>query len=292
MLTSAAREVLDEGVLCHVASITPSGPHLTPLVFALAGDRVWVTTSRGSTKARSWRRDDRVGGLVVHDGGAVSFGGRVRWHDALEPATWVRSALEGPLVTLASARFTRKNARFFAGYAVDANRVPLAWTPPGRVFGELRIERWARFERDGLAETWGDWRATTAAPAPSSSRRAGSGGAPIERLPADVAGILEGEGAGALAVSDATAPVVIPVGWRRSGSGVAVTVPSVADELVATTTGSRVALEVDRASTWRASEMLGAMLRGSVGRARPSGFELDVERVVWWRGWDSGTVAA
>ena len=43
------RRVLEQGDFCHVAALTPKGPHVTPTVFATAGDRVWVTTSRGSS---------------------------------------------------------------------------------------------------------------------------------------------------------------------------------------------------------------------------------------------------
>jgi len=30
------RRILEEGVFCHVASLTPKGPHVTPMVFASA----------------------------------------------------------------------------------------------------------------------------------------------------------------------------------------------------------------------------------------------------------------
>ena len=30
------RRILEEGAFCHVASLTPTGPHVTPMVFASA----------------------------------------------------------------------------------------------------------------------------------------------------------------------------------------------------------------------------------------------------------------
>ena len=78
------------------------------------------------------------------------------WQYLLDPESWGRSFRESPAIALAAARYTRKNARFFAGYAVDANHVPLAWTPPGRVFAELRIERSAMIEGDRIASAWGE----------------------------------------------------------------------------------------------------------------------------------------
>ena len=76
-LPEIPRKVLGKGVLCHLGSAHPSGPHVTPVVFALHGSSLWVTTSRSSVKARTWRRDDRVGGLVRDGRRAVTFAGRL-----------------------------------------------------------------------------------------------------------------------------------------------------------------------------------------------------------------------
>ena len=78
------RRILEEGEFCHVASLTPTGPHLTPMVFASAAGRVWVTTSRDSVKARSWRRDPRVAGLVRSARRTAAFTGTVTTYDLLD----------------------------------------------------------------------------------------------------------------------------------------------------------------------------------------------------------------
>ena len=65
-LSTAVQGVLDEGPFCAVATMTPRGPHCTPLVFAYSGGRVWLTTSRGSVKTRAWKVDPGVSGLVRH----------------------------------------------------------------------------------------------------------------------------------------------------------------------------------------------------------------------------------
>src|SRR5207247_6018863 len=122
------------------------------------GSSLWITTSRSSVKARTWRRNDRVGGLVRDGDRAVSFAGRVVTYDLLEPESWPRSVLHAPGLTRAATAFTTKNARFFAGYAVDAYRVPLAWTPPGRVFAEIGLDRLVVLDRNGIRRTWGRFR--------------------------------------------------------------------------------------------------------------------------------------
>jgi hypothetical protein len=312
-LGPGVREVLERGVFCHVATRSSGAPHVTPMVFALAGDRLWVSTSRTSVKARTWRRDDRVAGLVRDGERAVSFDGVAVRHDALDPATWLRSALEGPLVALASARFARKNARFFAGYAVDASRVPLAWSPPGRVLVELRLERTARFEGASPPDRWGEW----PDPAPSGTRfraRTSARG-PLASLPEDLAAAVGTSGQGVLAVAGRDGPVVLPARWTEAGGSLFAVVAPEAFALAGATTASPPAtLVIERPSAWRARRMLGAMLRGradafdvarlasGVTRARAiavaAGGDPDAsvvvalhpERIVWWRGWDSGTV--
>jgi nitroimidazol reductase NimA-like FMN-containing flavoprotein (pyridoxamine 5'-phosphate oxidase superfamily) len=311
-LPPAVRDVLERGTFCHVAAATPAGPHLTPLVFAVAGGRVWVTTSRTSVKARAWRADAHVAGLVRDGARAVAFAGTAATHDVLEPSTWGRSLVRGPVVPLAAARFTRKNARFFAGYAVDARNVPLAWTPPGRVFVELSLDRVALLEDGVEPRTWG-W--PPAAPTPSAERfrAARTGADPLGSLPPEIRAALGDGGRGALALEGDGGPVVLPAAWTVSGAGLYAVLPEHAAALAAVDSASpRAALGLDRPSSWRARHMLGAMARGRadlhatrglVSGARsarelagatagdePVVARIRPERFVWWRGWTSGTV--
>ncbi len=314
-LPPIAVRIVARGSFCHVSAATGQGPHVTPMVFAAAGGRLWVTTSRASVKARGWRRDPRVAGLVRAGDAAVAFTGRVRTFDALDPASWGRSVREGPLLAIASARFTRKNARFFAGYAVDANRVPLAWTPPGRVFVELDAERTALLSDDGVGDSWGAWEPDLLSREVFRAIR--TGGDPLDGLPADVRDALGRSGSGAVAVEGADGVVVLPAAWTMDGASLYAVLH---EDLLALarcrSPSARVALEVDRPSWWRARDMVGAMVRGegevfAVGRLStgrrsadrvaqlagvdPKGAALvrvRPRRLVWWRGWSSGTVAA
>jgi nitroimidazol reductase NimA-like FMN-containing flavoprotein (pyridoxamine 5'-phosphate oxidase superfamily) len=314
-LPPAARAVLDRGVFCHVAASTPLGPHVTPMVYAVAGGRLWVTTSRGSVKARAWRGDPRVAGLVVAGSEAVAFVGLALRHDALDASTWTRSMREGPLVALAAARFTRKNARFFAGYAVDAPRVPLAWTPPGRVFVELRPERLVRIEEGRPVRGWLGGGGAPPVPTRDRFRVARAGSPTLDALPREIRRELGDGGPAVLAVEGRNGPAVVPAAWTVDGAAVFAVLPE--DRLALAepeTPAPRVALEIDRPSSWRARNMVGAMVRGPAEIVAPgrlvsgaegaariatgAGIESDdatvaavrARRLVWWRGWDSGTV--
>lgn len=313
VVPAPVREILRGGAFCHIASSTRSGPHVTPMVFAVAGGRIWVTTSRGSVKARAWRIDPRVAGMVRADEATVVvFTGSVTTYDLLDPQSWSRSVRESPLIGVAAARFTAKNARFFAGYAVDAHRVPLAWTPPGRVFAELRIERSAVLD-DGRVSAWGEWGDRVIGI--ERFRASRTGGAPLGGLPAAVRDRLGESGTGVLALQTDDGPVALPARWAVEGSALYAVLEAETLELAEPTTGVAVSLEIDRASWWRARAMVGAMVRGdgevAVIRELASG-ERSATRIVglsgldssdaalvrirprslvWWRGWASGTVA-
>ena len=307
-------EVLERGSFCYVATATRHGPHVTPTVFAYSGGKLWLTTSRGSVKARVWRENPSVGGLVRWGGTAVAFDGRVRTFDLLDVASWARDVLEAPALAVASSRFTRKNARFFAGYAADARRVPLSWTPPGRVFTAIELERVAVLGHGEPIEQGGVWSRGLVSAERFRARRAGE--PPLADLPPDVAEKLGTRGAGALAVEGAGGIVVLPCAWVADGAHLYATL-SEAELGLADLRSPRVpaALVIDRASWWRARHMVGAMLRGtgdvvatdrlvSGGRSadrivEAAGAEaqgaalvrLRPERIVWWRGWSSSTVA-
>lgn len=305
----AVRGILERGSFCHVGASTPAGPHVTPMVFAAAGGSVWVTTSRGSVKARAWRTDPQVAGSVRHGGRAVAFTGTVTTYDLLDVQSWGRSLSHGPLLTLAGARFTRKNARFFAGYAVDAHHVPFTWTPPGRVFAEIRIERSAVLDRGRVASAWGEWGDALEGVERFRAARAG------EPVLSSVPGASFGTGGdGALGLETPGGPVVLPVRWAAEGAGLYAALPAETLALAEAKGTPRVALAIDRPSTWRAREMVGAMVRGvgeiavvsrlasgassaaritqlaGLGDAGAAIVRVRPASLVWWHGWTSDTV--
>jgi len=313
----AARRALEDGVLCWIAVSTAAGPHCTPVVFVFDGGRVWLTTARGSVKAKAWRERPHVAGLVVAGGVAVSFRGEVRTYDALDPLSWPAATMAAPRLARAAARFSVKNAKFFAGYAVDARRVPLAWTPPGRVFAEVRLAEGVVLHDRSLTP-WGGWR-----PGLLGARSAFK---PLPRtrlvdlrVPADVRRRIGDKGTGALAVGPADRPAVLPCAWRRVGAEGCYELAVSAETLgfARVRDGARAALTIDRASSWRAARMAGISLSGAAEVFLPARgvkgrrgiierleritndgpaeelalVRIRPERAVWWRGWASGTVA-
>jgi Pyridoxamine 5'-phosphate oxidase len=318
-IPDAAREVLERGVLCHVAARARRGPHLTPVVYVFDGGRIWLTTSRGAAKAWLWGRDPSAAGLVRLGDRAILFRGTVRTYDAFDVGSWPGAVASGPAIIRAATRFTVKNARFFAGYAVDARRVPFAWTPPGRVFVAIEpTAGWLVSPADGSRlRRWGTWpRGASGLTSFRADRRLRM---PDLGAPAGVRHAVARSADAALAFDAGDALTVLPAAARRvpgEGSYQAVIARSLY-ELTGVRGSAPAALTLDHASRWRAADMTGMLLRGTArayveaelergaaslgahmarvvgkdgGPPDPVLVRLRPDSVVWWEGWAGGTV--
>ncbi|HEX8098897.1 MAG TPA: pyridoxamine 5'-phosphate oxidase family protein [Actinomycetota bacterium] len=316
----SARECLDSAVLCYLSVPTSKGPHLTPVVFVFDGGRLWLTTSRRSLKARAWKRNRRVAGLIEGGDRAVTFRGSVRLYDALDPFSWPSAALGAPRLMRAAARFTSKNARFFAGYAVDASRVPFAWSPPGRVFAAIEMDGGRVLDQSAgaVVDEWGNWPADLEyAPSYPARQR---GRAARLALPSDVRDAVSKARTGAIALEGPLTTVLpVRVAGALDRSGSEATLPRAFADLAFADAECRAAITVGHASTWRAAEMTGMLLQGrgtvyamnsvkegkdelrrrlrtTAGSVASSSelalVTLEPSRAVWWSGWTAGTVEA
>jgi Pyridoxamine 5''-phosphate oxidase. len=310
-LSTAVQQVLEQGSFCAVASSTPRGPHCTPLVFAYSGGRVWLTTSRRSVKARAWKIDPGVAGLVRFGELSVSFTGTAHTYDALDRSTWGSAVASATSIARAGAGFSKKNAKFFAGYAFDARQVPFAWTPPGRVFVGVELERTALLGEDGVQEGRGRWGGEVRSHPTFRSTKGAED--PLGSLPAEVRGEIGAGGDASLAIGGERGPVVVPVRRRVEGGSLYAALPAETLALAGVGPDAPLALTVDRASEWRARDMVGVMVQGAgaihvlddlgsgAKTARALATSIDPEagalirilptRLVWWKGWSSGSLA-
>jgi hypothetical protein len=308
-VSTAVQGILEDGQFCAVAASTPNGPHCTPLVFAYSGARLWLTTSRRSVKARAWRVDGTTAGLIRHEELAVTFTGSVKTYDALDKRTWGAAVAGATSIARATAGFSRKNARFFAGYAFDARQVPFAWTPPGRVFVGVDLERVALVDDDGVQEGRGRWGGEVVSS--PTFRRSTTGGDPLEALPRDVAVAIGREGVGSLSISGERGLAVLPVRWRAEPTALYAALPAETLALASADRDAQVALTVDTPSAWRARDMVGALLQGvgeffvdgdvgsgsktmraiidGISPAAGALVRITPRRAVWWKGWTSGS---
>jgi hypothetical protein len=252
-----------------------------------------------------------MAGLVRNEDLAVTFTGTVRTYDALDRRTWAAAVAGATSIARATAAFSAKNARFFAGYALDAKQVPFAWTPPGRVFVGVDVERTALLDEQGVQEGRGRWGGE---PGSYTAFRRARGDDPYALLPDEVVDRIGREGDGRLAVAGERGLVVLPVRWRAEPTALYAALPAETLALADLGADAPAALTVDAPSVWRARDMVGAMFQGeasffvdgvvgsgatslrSIARAlSPSATALvrvSQGRVVWWRGWTSGSADA
>ena len=308
-LSTAVQSVLEHGRFCAVATSTPRGPHCTPLVFAYSGGRLWLTTSRRSLKTRAWKADPSAGGLVRHGDLVVTFTGTVKLYDALDRSTWGAAVAGATSIARATAGFSAKNARFFAGYAFDVKQVPFAWTPPGRVFVGIDLERTALLDDEGVQQGRSRWAGDSLSR--KTFRRPTTGADPFARLPGGIKRRLGSAGQGALTLVGDRGPVVLPVRWRVEERALYAALPEETLALAQAGPEAPASLTVDEASAWRARDMVGAMVQGTASihvldglgsgakSARTLATEihpeagalvrLEAARIVWWHGWSSGS---
>jgi hypothetical protein len=251
--------------------------------------------------------------MVRLDDMAVTFRGPVTTYDALDPLSWPGAVARAPRLARASTKFSVKNARFFAGYAVDARKVPLSWSPPGRVFAAVHPTSGWVLTEEGPATSWGEW--GTGAEFRAQFRPLSSRGSVDLRAPGSIRAEVGEGGPGALALATDAGLTVLPADWRRqAGDGTYdVVLPASNVALARARREARAALTVDRASAWRAADMVGMMLQGTaqlfslehttrgrvalrerLGSHDPglALIRLRPDRAIWWQGWESGTVNA
>ena len=186
--------------------------------------------------------------------------------------------------------------------------MPFAWTPPGRVFVGIDLERTALVDVDGVQEGGGGVgrdHLEQGVPADAEGRRSARG---VAGRGARAAGR---RGPGALTLTGDRGPVVVPARWRLDGTTLYAALPAETLALAEAGPEGPAALTVDQASEWRARDMVGrwcrarpstcrrARERREAARSLATGIDPDAgalvrfapSRLVWWHGWSSGSAS-
>ena len=163
-------------------------------------------------------------------------------------------------IARATAQFSKKNARFFAGYAFDARQVPFAWTPPGRVFVGIDLERTALLDEDGVQEGRGRWGGEAVSHTTFRSHKQGPD--PLAELPADIAASLGRSGEGVLTVAGSRGPVVLPARWLAEPAALYAALPAETLALAGAGPDAPVALTSTRPANGERATWSGAMVQG------------------------------
>lgn len=125
------RERIEAARVGRLATTTPDGrPHLVPIVFAVAGDRIWTAVDAKPKRTRSLRRlanieaDSRVSILVDH------------YDEDWSQLWWVRADGHATIVPVQAAQGQRGLAALARKYAQYVDQ-----PPPGPLIA-LEVDAW------------------------------------------------------------------------------------------------------------------------------------------------------
>lgn len=106
--------ILGKASIGYLAVETASGPHVTPLLFAVTPDRLWFGIGRRTLKARALAKRPAVGVVVAYGGSSVAIRGEAALLDRLPPP-----AAELARAPLAFPVFASRNVFEMAAFARD-----------------------------------------------------------------------------------------------------------------------------------------------------------------------------
>lgn len=288
-------DVISGAKLCYVAVQSRFGPHVTPEAFSTARGRLWFVTSIRSLKARAIRRDPAVGVLLRAGERSLTFSGRAEVLSMWSPRETARFFASALPAGEALGSYGIRNVGILLGYSLDLCSLSSGTLPIDRVLVSVRPESAALIESDDVVETWGDW---THRPRLKADMGA-SGPAPVvdveslQALPSDLPGLITDPEHATVGWPTPAGPVAFPAAWdaRRRVARV----PGPALRAARAAASGPACVTLDRSPGVRPTRYRGLMLRGE-GRRGPSAARrvdvtVDDERVTWWRGFRTGTVA-
>ena len=277
--------ILEGGELAYLAVTSKAGPMVTPVLFAARSDRIWMVMPRSSAKLAAIGRDAVVGVTIASPAATAVLQGEARVVDPLDPSSLVSSLAE----TLLSPRAV---GSYLAGNLEHVPDLVTSGPLTARAMAAVRPSR--AFVVRGTGDVWtdGPWSAA----APLSSERAADGAPAIDldEAPPTLLTATDGPATVQVGWSTPTGPVALPGAWdpvRRIAS----VRRDVFDAAGAVASGPACVL-FDLTDGTALDAKAGVVLRGSAtahGRDDDAvDLALTVERVTWWQGDRSKTVAA
>jgi pyridoxamine 5'-phosphate oxidase-like protein len=253
-------------------------PHVTPVLFAVAQDRLWFAVARSTLKARALAKRPQVGVLLSDGSSAVMVGGTATLLDPKRPAD-LATAPELARAPIGLPSFGLSNVLELAGFARDSAGAPTRLSPTGLVLVSVRPR---------MIEL------TDCPPDPRSSRAAGAAAGTawkrtLTELPPELAALARRPGPAVLGWLTPGGPIAVPATWEGDRARVRW---SALTGLGAPPAGPAcLCLDVKHGAGPKAKE--GLLLRGS-GRVNGShelrSVVLRPRRITYWAGLETRTV--
>jgi hypothetical protein len=255
----------------HVAVQTAGGPHVTPVLYALTPDRLWLVVQRATLKARVLAARPQVGVALCPERGIDAGGecvvirGEALLIDPLSPAGLVARAPELARAPCALPSYLTRNAPELLAFPRD-----LGLRPPDIVFAAIRIDEVAVVERPA----------------------GGDGAVPVAGI--DAAGVPDellayarSAGPAVVGLETAGGPLALPVSWdpaENRAYAPAGAVPGM---------DAQVCVCFDQARGRGPAAKTGLLLRGrgyAVRQGETAAISVETERITWWDGFEVATV--
>jgi hypothetical protein len=261
----------------YVAIETASGPHVTPLLFAITATRLWFVMARTTLKVKVLRKRPAVG--LVIDGGASALvvRGEAAVLDPLRPRDLAAKLAEVARAPLGSASYGLHNPLELMTFARDAARVP------GRAQPNLALVSVRPLAIEVVAGR------KPAEPQPDEEPLA-SWSERLEGVPGIAARLVPVPGPAVLAWLTPQGPVAVPAQWDPASSTAADVAWPLLERAGAPSEG-KACLCLDGSHGKGPIAKYGVLLRGT-GRGGEDGrAAIAPDRVTWWDGFDTGTAA-
>ena len=267
----------------YVAIETATGPHVTPVLFSATADRLWFALARSTLKARALARSSRVGVLLDDGRSALVIGGAATVLDPRSPKGLAGRLSELARAPLAAPAYGLRNPAELLGFARDSMRTPARAAPPNLVLVSVEAER-AEVLKTGAGSR--------------SAAKQPPAGPPRGRWRDWLAGVPDGAGALArtpgpavLGWLTADGPLALPVEWDPRRLRARAPWPPFAD--LDREGPACLCLDVSHGRGPAAKE--GVLLRGPgrvAKRLDLATVAIEPQRITYWTGFDTGTVAA
>ncbi len=271
--------ILQRASLASVAVESTIGAHVTVQAFAWSAGRLWLLTPTDSLKVRAITRQPLVGVTVRSEKQAVMMSGVAELIDVWPP----RPESLSPQLPFGLGWYFARNAAIAVGIVTDL----LSGEMPGltsRTLVSFRPQRALTVDNGVIVHQSGTW--------PESASATANGEPPtidthVDVLPPEQRQLLRQATQADVGWLTSVGPVAVPA---TVGIGLA----SVPRNLL-TKLGQPVgngALTVHSSEGNRPSRYTGVMLRGPLVYDAGGTVGVEAERVTWWEGYSSTTVAA
>jgi pyridoxamine 5'-phosphate oxidase-like protein len=249
----------------HVAVQTAGGPHVTPVLYALTPDRLWLVVQRATLKARVLAARPQVGVLLDAGTEGVAIRGVALLIDPLSPTGLLARAPELARAPCAVPSYLTRNAPELLAFPRD-----LGLRPPDIVFASIRIDELAVVERPAIGETAAPGAVLEAAGVPDALRAYARSAGPV-----------------VVGWETAAGPLALPAAWDPLENRASTPAGSLSG------TDAQVCVCFDKTRGRGPAAKTGLLLRGRGHAARQgetAAISVETERITWWDGFRVATV--